>query len=75
MHQASTMLAFLCLLNTVMRIYEIEIKTPEQLRIEALKKKKDKAADTLKAEKDRQSKAKAREKILSAQQTLYNTNQ
>jgi len=64
------MLAFLCLLNTVMRIYEIEIKTPEQLRIDALKKKKDKAADTLKAEKDRQSKVKEREKIVKAQAKL-----
>jgi len=70
MHQASIMLAFLCLLNTVMRIYEIEIKTPEQLRIDALKKKKDKAADTLKAEKDRQSKVKEREKIVKAQAKL-----
>ena len=64
------MLAFLCLLNTVMRIYEIEIKTPEQLRIDALKKSKDKAADTFKAEKDRQSKIKARERITTAQAAL-----
>lgn len=53
-----------------MRIYEIEIKTPEQLRIDALKKKKDKAADTLNAEKDRQSKIKAQEKIQQAQAKL-----
>jgi len=58
------------MLNTVMRIYEIETKTPEQLRIDTLKKKKDKAVDTLKAEKDRQSKVKARDKMKQAQAKL-----
>jgi len=53
-----------------MRIYEIEIKTPEQLRIDALKKKKDKAVDTLKIERDRQKQIKASEKIATAQGTL-----
>ena len=53
-----------------MRIYEIETKTAEQLRIDALKKNKDKATDTFKAEKDRQSKIKAREKMRKAQATL-----
>ena len=53
-----------------MRIYEIEIKTPEQLRIDTLKKKKDKAADTLKAEKDRQKQIKARQQITTAQAVL-----
>lgn len=57
-----------------MKIAEIENikpKTPEQLRIDTLKKNKDKAMDAYKAEKERQKKQKAREKIVKAQQTLY----
>jgi len=53
-----------------MRIYEIENKTPEQLRIDALKKKKDKAADALKSERERQKQIKAREKIQQARTIL-----
>ena len=60
-----------------MKIAEIENikpKTPEQLRVDALKKNKDKAMDAYKAEKERQKKQKARDKIAKAQQTLLQTN-
>jgi len=56
-----------------MRIYEIEAikpKTPEQLRVDSLKKTKDKAADALKAEKKRQHQQRARKQISIAQKTL-----
>ncbi|MFT5425817.1 MAG: hypothetical protein ACI9ZT_000750 [Gammaproteobacteria bacterium] len=59
-----------------MRIVEIENikpKTPEKLRLDALKKNKNKAADTYKAEAERQKKQKAREKIAKAQKVLLPT--
>jgi hypothetical protein len=59
-----------------MKIAEIENikpKTPEQLRVDALKKNKDKAMDDYKAEKERQKKQKAREKIAKAQKALLPT--
>ena len=60
-----------------MKITEIENskpKTPAQLRIDTLKQNKDKAMNAYKAEKDRQKKQKARDKIAKAQQTLLQTN-
>jgi hypothetical protein len=59
-----------------MKIAEIENikpKTPEQLRIDGLKKTKDKAMGAYKAEKERQKKQKAREKIAKAQKILLPT--
>lgn len=58
-----------------MRFYEFTIKpikplTPQQARISALKQQKERANTQLKAEKDRQKKAKATEKLQQAQQTL-----
>ena len=59
-----------------MRIHEITtIKpiqplTPAQARIRALKQSKDRAADALNAERDRQKQAKATERVQKAQQTL-----
>lgn len=62
-------------LNTSMRFYEFTIKpikplTPQQARISALKQQKERANTQLKAERDRQKKAKATEKLQQAQQTL-----
>jgi hypothetical protein len=58
-----------------MRFYEFTIKpikplTPQQARISALKQQKERANTQLKAERDRQKKAKATEKLQQAQQTL-----
>ena len=58
-----------------MRFYEFTIKpikplTPQQARISALKQQKERASTQLKAERDRQKKAKATEKLQQAQQTL-----
>ena len=59
-----------------MRIHEITaikpIKplTPSAARINALKQSKDRAADALTAERDRQKQAKATERVQKAQQTL-----
>ena len=58
-----------------MRFFEFAIKpikplTPQQARISALKQQKERANTQLKAEKDRQKKAKATEKLQQAQQTL-----
>lgn len=56
-----------------MKIAEIENikpKTPEQLRVDNLKKNKDKAMDAHKAEKERQKKQKSRKKIAKAQKVL-----
>ena len=60
-----------------MKIAEIENikpKTPEQLRVDALKKNKDKAADAYKAETERQKKQKAKQQIAKAQKVLLPTN-
>ena len=55
-----------------MRFFEFAIKplTPQQARISALKQQKERANTALKAERDRQKKAKATEKLQQAQQTL-----
>ena len=59
-----------------MRFYEIKtIKpiqplTPSAARINALKQSKDRAADALTAERDRQKQAKATERVRIAQQAL-----
>ena len=56
-----------------MRIAEITaIKplTPEKARIESLKKQKERASDALKAERDRQKRTKAADKMRTAQQQL-----
>lgn len=57
-----------------MRIIEvistIKPKTPEQQRIDSLKQQKERAANALKVEKDRQKKAKAGQKMAQARQTL-----
>ena len=61
------------LLNIRMRIYEIittKPLTPKQAHINALKQQKVRANTALKAERDRQKKAKATEKLQQAQQTL-----
>ncbi|GEM_PF-5122229 len=56
-----------------MKISEIESikpKTPEQIRLDALKKNKDKTAEKYKAETERQKKQKARQQITKAQKIL-----
>ena len=59
-----------------MRIYEIATIKPIKLltasaaRINALKHSKDRAADALTAERDRQKQAKATERVKKAQQAL-----
>ena len=56
-----------------MRFYEfktIKPLTPEQGRINALKQQKEKAADALAAERDRQKQATATERVQKAQQAL-----
>ena len=59
-----------------MRFYEfktikpIQPLTPAKAKINALKQAKDRAADALNAERTRQKQAKAREKLLKAQQAL-----
>ncbi len=59
-----------------MRLHEfktikpIQPLTPSAARINALKQSKDRAADALTAERDRQKKAKATERVQKAQQAL-----
>lgn len=59
-----------------MRFYEfktikpIQPLTPSAARINALKQSKDRAADALTAERDRQKQAKATERVQKAQQAL-----
>lgn len=53
-------------INTIMKIAEVVINegvSAEQLRIDALKRRKDAAADALKAERDRQKLNKARDAL------------
>ncbi len=59
-----------------MRFYEFSTKplTPEQSRINGLKQRKDSAATALAAERTRQKRAKARERVQKAQQALAKTN-
>jgi len=59
-----------------MRFYEfktikpIQPLTPAKARINALKQSKDRAADALTAERTRQKQARAKEKLVKAQQAL-----
>ena len=58
-----------------MRFFEIKtIKplTPEQNRIDSLKKQKERASSALNTEKDRQKKQSAMNQMQKAQQTLAN---
>ena len=63
-----------------MRFYEfktikaIQPLTPSTAKINALKQAKDRAADALTAERDRQKQAKARDRVIKAQQALAKTN-
>ena len=60
-----------------MRFYEfktINPLTPEQERINALKQQKERASAALKAERTRQKQAKARDRVVKAQQALAKTN-
>ena len=54
----------------ILEITTIKPLTPQQARISALKQQKERANTQLKAERDRQKKAKATEKLQQAQQTL-----
>ena len=59
-----------------MRIHEIKSiqpMTPEKARINALKQAKDRAADALAAEKNRQKQARAQDKLAQAQRDLAMT--
>ena len=59
-----------------MRIHEIKAiqpMTPEKARINALKQAKDRAADALAAEKNRQKQARAKDKLAKAQRGLAMT--
>ena len=58
-------------INTCMQIHEVVIKpkTPEQQRILSLKATKDRAADALAAERQRQKISKAQKALSAAQQT------
>jgi len=58
-------------INEVTAIKPIKAKTAEQLRVDTLKNKKDKATDALKAERERQKTTKAREKIETANEVIY----
>jgi hypothetical protein len=50
----------------------IKPKTPEQLRIDSLKATKDRAADALSAERQRQQVAKAQKSLVAARQIIPN---
>ena len=59
-----------------MRIHEIKAiqpLTPEKARINALKQAKDRAADALATEKNRQKQARAQDKLAQAQRDLAMT--
>ena len=59
-----------------MRIHEIKAiqpLTPEKARINALKQAKDRAADALKVEKNRQKQARAQDRLAQAQRDLAMT--
>ena len=58
-------------INTCMQIHEVVIKpkTPEQQRIESLKATKDRAADALAAERQRQKISKAQKAVSAVQQS------
>ena len=57
-----------------MRIHEIKAiqqMTPEKARINALKQAKDRAADALATEKNRQKQARAQDKLAKAQRDSF----
>mgnify|MGYP006995911314 CR=1 FL=1 len=58
-------------INTCMQIHEVVIKpkTPEQQRILSLQATKDRAADALAAERQRQKISKAQKAVTAAQQS------
>ncbi|MBL1320032.1 MAG: hypothetical protein COA63_003095 [Methylophaga sp.] len=58
-------------INEIESIKPIKAKTAEQLRVDTLKNKKDKATDALKAEREQQKTAKARKKIETANKVIY----
>ena len=57
-----------------MRFFEFTTPTPEQNRINSLKKQKARAADALKAERTRQKRAKALANISKNNQVLAKLN-
>ena len=59
-----------------MKIHEINTqpKTPEQLRLDSLKANKDRAADALSAERQRQKVAKAQKALAAARQASHPPN-
>lgn len=57
-------------LHEIKTIKPIQPLTPAQARVNALKQSKDRAADALTAERDRQKQAKATERVQKAQQAL-----
>ena len=57
-------------INEITAIKPIQPLTPAKARINALKQAKDRAADALRAEQDRQKQTKAAERVRTAQQAL-----
>jgi len=57
-----------------MRLSEIKPMTPEQTKINSLKRQKDLASQNLKAERDRQRVAKAQQQIRAVTQTIIQPN-
>ena len=53
-----------------MRLSEIKPMTPEQTKIDSLKRQKDLASQNIKAERDRQRVAKAQQQIRAVTQTI-----
>lgn len=64
------------LLNSCMRFFEFstQTKTPGQLRIDSLKAAKDRASQSLQAERKRQQVAKAQQKLVAAQTAVKPIN-
>ena len=58
------------LIHEITAINPIQPLTPSKARINALKQVKDRAADALRAEQDRQKQTKAAERVRTAQQAL-----
>jgi len=57
-------------INEITAIKPVQPLTPAKARINALKQAKDRAADALTAERNRQKQAKAAERVRTAQQAL-----
>lgn len=57
-------------IQEITAIKPIQPLTPSKARINALKQAKDRAADDLRAEQDRQKQTKAAERVRTAQQAL-----